>query len=118
MVKKNRTVTLTKKHRKINVKICQNMKKSRRKFTSVFKTKVVLELLKERNTLSEIAQKYEIHPTIISKWKSEFLEKASIVFETEKEKTKESFDPEELFKEIGKMKVENEWLKKKLDPYL
>ena len=116
--KKNRTITLTKKHRKINVKICQNMKKSRRKFTSVFKTKVVLELLKERNTLSEIAQKYEIHPTIISKWKSEFLEKASIVFETEKEKTKESFDPEELFKEIGKMKVENEWLKKKLDPYL
>ena len=55
------------------------MKKSGRKFTSVFKIKVVLELLKERITLSEIAQKNEIHPTIISKWKTEFLEKASIV---------------------------------------
>ena len=67
----------------------------------------MLELLKERITLSEIAQKNEIHPTIISKWETEFLEKASIVFETKKEKTKESFDPEELFKEVGKMKVEN-----------
>ena len=67
----------------------------------------MVELLKERNTLSKIAQKYEIQPTIINKWESEFLEKASIVFETEKEKTKESFDPEELFKKVGKMKVEN-----------
>jgi transposase len=94
------------------------MKKSRRKFTSGFKTQVVLELLKERNTLSEIAEKYEVHPTVISKWKTEFLDKASMVFETEKEKSKESLDPEELYKEIGKMKVENEWLKKKLVPYL
>ena len=69
------------------------MKKSRRKFTSVFKTKVVLELLKERNTLSEIAQKYEIHPTIISKWKTEFLEKASIVFKNRKRKNKRIIQP-------------------------
>ena len=64
------------------------MKKSGRKVTSVFKIKVVLELLKERNTLSEIAQKNEIHPTIISKWKTEFLEKASIVFKNRKRKNK------------------------------
>ena len=69
------------------------MKKSRRKFTSVFKTKVVLELLKERNTLSEIAQKNEIHPTIISKWKTEFLEKASIVFKNRKRKNKRIIRP-------------------------
>ena len=69
------------------------MKKSRRKFTSVFKTKVVLELLKERNTLSEIAQKNEIHPTIISKWKTEFLEKASIVFKNRKRKNKRIIQP-------------------------
>ena len=69
------------------------MKKSRRKFTSVFKTKVVLELLKERNTLSEIAQKNEIHPTIISKWKTEFLEKASIVFKNRKRKSERIIRP-------------------------
>jgi transposase-like protein len=40
----------------------------------------VVELLKERNTLSKIAQKYEIQPTIINKWETEFLEEASIVF--------------------------------------
>ncbi|MDD4210620.1 MAG: transposase [Bacteroidales bacterium] len=69
------------------------MKKSGRKVTSVFKIKVVLELLKERNTLSEIAQKNEIHPTIISKWKTEFLEKASIVFKNRKRKNKRIIQP-------------------------
>ena len=69
------------------------MKKSGRKVTSVFKIKVVLELLKERNTLSEIAQKNEIHPTIISKWKTEFLEKASIVFKNRKRKNKRIIRP-------------------------
>ena len=44
----------------------------RRKFTSKFKTKVVLESLKERQTVAELAQKYEIHPTQISAWKREF----------------------------------------------
>ena len=42
------------------------MKRSKRKFTPAFKTQLVLELLKERNTLNEIAQKYEVHPTVIS----------------------------------------------------
>ena len=53
----------------------------------------MLELLKERITLSEIAQKYEIHPTIISKWKTEFLEKASIVFLNRKRKNERIIQP-------------------------
>ncbi|MDD3281829.1 MAG: hypothetical protein PHC83_09725 [Bacteroidales bacterium] len=53
----------------------------------------MLELLKELNTLSEIAQKYEIHPTIISKWKTEFLEKASIVFKNRKRKNERIIRP-------------------------
>lgn len=55
---------------------------TRRKFTSKFKTKVVLEALKERVSLSELAQKYELSPTQISKWKREFLENASEIFES------------------------------------
>ena len=49
------------------------MKKTRRKFTGVFKAKVAIEALKERETLAEISKRYEVHPNIISKWKQEFL---------------------------------------------
>lgn len=93
------------------------MKEKRRKFTSVFKTKVVLEALKERTTLSELSQKYEVHQNIIGKWKAEFLEKASIVFEKDVKKEETKIKDGELFKEIGMMKVENDWLKKKLGLY-
>ena len=55
---------------------------TRRKFTPKFKTKVVLEALKERHSLAELAQKYEIHPTQISAWKRDFLDGAEQVFES------------------------------------
>jgi transposase len=54
---------------------------TRRKFTSKFKTKVVLEFLKERSSLSELAQKYELAPQQLSTWKREFLNGAEQVFE-------------------------------------
>ena len=95
------------------------MKKTRRKFTAAFKTQVVLEALKERQTLSELAQKYELHPNQISAWKQEFLSLADHVFDSD---TKQSRDvdkeKEELYKQIGQMKVELDWLKKKLHRYL
>jgi transposase-like protein len=56
------------------------MKQKRRKFNPEFKTKVVLEDLSERLTLTELAQKYELHPNQITQWKRKFLEKASDVF--------------------------------------
>ena len=63
-------------------------KKSRRKFSPEFKTKVVLEALKERDSLEEIARKYEIHPNQIGTWKKEFLARAALVFSSD-EKTSE-----------------------------
>ncbi|MFO7657159.1 MAG: transposase [Bacteroidales bacterium] len=48
------------------------MKKTRRKFSAAFKTKVVLEAIKERYTLSELAQQYDLHPNQIALWKKEF----------------------------------------------
>ena len=56
------------------------MKKSRRKFDASFKAQVALEALKERETLAQLAQKYELHPNQISSWKQEFLESAASVF--------------------------------------
>lgn len=52
-------------------------KRKRRKFTAEFKAKVVLEALTERYTLTEIAQKYDLQPVQISKWKREFKENMS-----------------------------------------
>ncbi len=58
------------------------MKKTRRKFTSGFKAKVAIEAIKERSTLSELAEKFELHPTQITKWKKDFLENASAAFDS------------------------------------
>ena len=89
---------------------------TRRKFTSKFKTKVVLEVLKERSTLSELSQKYEIAPQQLSTWKRDFLDGAEQVFEGKRKSKKQ--EPEEekdgLLKIIGQLKVENDFLDKAL----
>ena len=90
---------------------------SRRRFTPKMKTKVVLEALKERHSLNELAQKYELHATQISRWKQEFLSEAEGIFE-KKIKTRkkaESLEKDEMLKVIGKLKMENDFLKKSLD---
>lgn len=86
---------------------------TRRKFTSKFKTKVVLEALKERQTLAELARKYELQPTQISLWKREFLASADQVFEgpTKSIKTVEQEEKERLLKTIGQQKIEIDFLK-------
>jgi transposase len=95
------------------------MKKTRRKFTAAFKAQVVLEALKERSTLSELAQKYELHPNQISAWKQEFLTRADQVFDSDtKQNLEVEKEKEELYRQIGQMKVEIDWLKKKLHKYL
>lgn len=92
------------------------MKKTKRKFSADFKAKVVIEALKERYTIEEIARKHELHPNQITMWKKEFLANASAAFggnrnEIDREKEIES---EKLYAQIGQLKVENDFLKKKL----
>jgi transposase len=93
-------------------------KKSRRKFSADFKTKVVIEALKERSSLEEIARRYEIHPNQISLWKKEFLAKAAIIFSTDEknitDKKQQEVLLDKLYAQIGQQKVEIDWLKKKL----
>ena len=91
------------------------MKKSRRKFSADFKTKVVLESLSERLTATELAQKYELHPNQIAQWKREFLDHASEVFKSGKQDQQQSQeDVSQLYRKIGQLQVENDFLKKGL----
>jgi transposase-like protein len=92
-----------------------NAKRSRRKFTATFKAEVAIEALKERETLSELAIRYDLHPNQISQWKLEFLEKSASVFSTKKENAQEDqVDADQLYSKIGKLEVENDFLKKSL----
>ena len=86
---------------------------TRRKFTSKFKTKVVLEVLKERETAQDLAQRFEISPQQVNLWKREFLSQADTVFDKgAKSKKSEAEEKEErLLKVIGKQKVELDFLK-------
>lgn len=92
------------------------MKRRRRKFSSELKLKIILEVLRERQTLTELSQKYEVHPNQISKWKSEFLKDAGAYmnFKRSKRSKEDELDVEQLYSTIGKLKMENDYLKKKL----
>lgn len=91
------------------------MKKHRRKFTSTFKAQVAIEALKERETLSELAVKYELSVQQISLWKNEFLKNSSSVFESaSNNKKSETEDVDNLYKKIGRLEMEKEFLKKNL----
>ncbi|MEM9687180.1 MAG: transposase [Bacteroidota bacterium] len=88
----------------------------RRKFTPKFKAKVVLEALKERETVRELSQKYELSPQQINLWKREFLSNAGSVFSggTKRKKSEVQEKEEQLLKTIGQLKVENDFLKNAL----
>jgi transposase-like protein len=90
------------------------MKRSRRKFSSKFKSKVALEAIKEQSTLQELASKYEIHPNQISAWKKELLDNADAVFDKKPSTTTNTDDNSKLYSKIGKMQVEIDFLKEVL----
>jgi transposase len=89
-------------------------KQTCRRFSSEFKLKVVLDALKERQSLAELSQKYEVSQVMISRWKSEFLEAAPRVFSKTKSEDTKSLEAanEKLFTEIGRQKIEIDFLKK------
>lgn len=89
------------------------MSTTRRKFSKEFKSKVVLESLKERETLESLAKKYELTPTQISVWRSLALKNFGNVFSSESSEDKDGdIDRQILYAQIGELKVQNEFLKK------
>lgn len=94
------------------------MRKKRTTYNPEEKAKIVLEVLREDSTLNEIANKYDVSPQLISRWKAEFLENMPSVFdkkaaELEKLKQEHAAEKEALINQIGQLTVDVNWLKKK-----
>ncbi len=89
-------------------------KKIRRKLSPAFKAKVAVDALKEQKTMPEIASQHGVHSSQVQKWKKELKEGISEIFasgKTQKDGEKDALI-EELYKQIGKLQVELDWLKK------
>lgn len=91
------------------------MSKTRKHYSKSFKSQVVLEALKEREPLEVLAKKYELTPQQISTWKSQAIANISNLFSKDNnaDKSKEA-DIQMLYAQIGELKVQNDFLKKKL----
>jgi transposase-like protein len=91
------------------------MKAKRKQYSPSFKAKVALEALKAKDTLAELSKKFEVHPTQIGKWKQEFLSRAASLFEKPTEaESGQQIDADQLYAKIGRLELENEFLKKSL----
>lgn len=89
------------------------MARKRRNYSGKFKTQVALEAIKEVRTISELASEYEVHPNQITNWKKQLVEGADQIFNGKKHKANTKGNEAKLYEEIGRLKVELDWLKKK-----
>ena len=92
------------------------MSETKRKiFSSEFKAKVALEAIRGLQTVNEIGREFGVHPTQVGLWKKELLEQASSLFDAKRgpKPADPSACPERLYSEIGRLKMELDWLKKK-----
>ena len=87
----------------------------RRKFSSDFKAKVALEAIKGQRTINELALEFEVHPNQIGVWKKQLLESASDIFSRGKDLEAERAEKvrDRLYKKVGQLQVEVDWLKEK-----
>jgi transposase-like protein len=83
-------------------------KRTRRNHGAAFKAKVAVEAVKGEQTLSELAQRFQVHPNQITMWKKQLLDRASEVFD--KDKKHQEPDVRDLHAKIGKLTMENDFL--------
>lgn len=91
------------------------MSKKRRQFTPAFKAKVALAAAKGDKTLAELASQYGVYPNQISAWKKQLVDQIEELFRDGRQRPHNVQEPDvsQLYEQIGRLKVEVEWLKKK-----
>ena len=94
------------------------MGQKRRTFSASQKSKIALEAIRERLSSSEIANKYSVHPNQVSKWKSTAINGLNDLFldkrKSEVQKKEQEELTDKLYRQVGKLQMELEWLKKKV----
>ena len=91
------------------------MGRQRRQFSGAFKAKVALEAIKGQRTVQELASTYGVHPNQITTWKKQLIAAAGDVFSgaRERQNDADAMEKDELYRQIGKLQVELDWLQKK-----
>ena len=87
----------------------------RKSYDTSFKARVALEALRGERTVSQIAAAYGVHPNQVGKWKKQALDELPRIFsgKYEKKEAEVKEHTDQLYQEIGQLKVELDWLKKK-----
>jgi transposase-like protein len=88
--------------------------KKRKNHSDAFKARVALDAIKGQKTINELASEYGIHPNQIGQWKKKLIDGSSEIFSRGKNREAESYEAERdrLYQQIGKLKVEVDWIKK------
>lgn len=91
------------------------MKNSRRRHGAEFKARVALEAIKGIRTVNEIAAEYGVHPSQVNQWRKQVLSELSSIFSSRRQKAAQDDEAlrDRLYQQIGQLKVELDWLKKK-----
>ena len=91
----------------------------RKQYTSQFKAQVAIEAIKNQQTVAQIASEYGVHPTQVNQWKKQVLEQLPQLFTNGRSKAATDTDQlvAELYRQIGQLKVELDWLEKKTKPF-
>ncbi len=90
------------------------MAQKRKQYKAEFKFKVALEAAKGFKTINQLASEYELHPNQVSQWKKQLLEEGTTLFgnDSVKQQLEAAKVETELYEQIGRLKMEMEWLKK------
>jgi transposase-like protein len=93
------------------------MATQRKRYSAELKARVALEAIKGQKTTNEIASEYGVHPTQIAQWKKQVLEELPQLFSSRREKAEQAEEELKaaLYQQIGQLKVELDWLKKKVE---
>jgi transposase len=91
------------------------MGRTRKSYSSAFKAKVALETIKKEKTIAQLSSEYGVHSNQINQWRKRLLEELPEIFSKKRQKKEKDVEDlqDELYRQIGQLKVELEWLKKK-----